>query len=125
VKIIVTALAIGLLMPGCAEAEIATFQCTGFPVNPWALRGDSVEIDVSGARVKSLDTHYQWITATISDDSVQWVSNGATGDGTPITYIFGMGRANLRLIQAVSVNGRAVYTGSAQCEKVPTPQNQF
>jgi hypothetical protein len=110
-------LAILLLMsPAIAFADVVNLQCSGFPQSAWAMRGNNLAVDATRKMIKSLDSGYQWISASFSENTVQWASHGAAGDGTSITYFFSLDRAGLVLTQVVSANDRAVYTGRGQCQ---------
>jgi len=108
-----------------ALAETVDVQCVGFPKSSWSLLGNNVSVDNTRKMIKSLDSGYQWISASFGEDIIQWVSHGSAGDGTSIQYIFTLGRANLMLTQVVSANGRAVYTGRAQCQIVQSQKNKL
>jgi hypothetical protein len=125
IRIPLSAFVLLVMMIANAFADVVNLQCFGFPASPWAMRGNNVEVDAARQMIKSLDSHYQWISANFSERSIQWVSHGATGDGTSITYIFGLDRAGLSLYQTVSANNRAVYTGTAQCQISQAPRNKL
>ena len=112
-------------MTANAFSNVVNLQCSGFPKSPWAMLGNNVAVDAARKMVKSLDSGYQWISASISENAIQWVSHGRAGDGTSITYIFALDRAGLLLTQVVSANTRAVYTGRAQCQIVQVPRNRL
>jgi hypothetical protein len=60
-RILFSAVVLLVTMTANAMADAVNLQCFGFPVSPWGMRGNNVEIDAARQMIKSLDSGYQWI----------------------------------------------------------------
>jgi hypothetical protein len=121
---IVLAVALAALVAS-SHADVVNLQCTGFPrKNSYQMLGNNVAVDTARRMVSTLDSDYQWISAEVSEQKIEWSSRHSSG-GESIMYVFSLDRATLDLWQTVAANNRAVYTGKGQCQIIQRPQNKL